>query len=443
MVFPIFQDITNKAEVSMSSNPKYKRVVLKLSGEALAGEAGFGINPSIIKNVAQQVKEVADLGVEAAVVVGGGNIWRGKIGEEMGMDRANADYMGMLATVMNSLALQDSLEQMGIETRVQSSIEMRQVAEPYIRRRAIRHLEKKRVVIFAAGTGNPYFSTDTTAALRAAEIEADVILMAKNNVDGVYSADPKVDKTATKYEELTYFDVIKDGLAVMDSTASSLCMDNDIPLIVFSITENGNIKRAVMGETIGTIVRGKIMPKQVIANTKDRMDKAIQSYSRELASIRAGRANASLLDRITVDYYGAPTPVNQLAGISVPEARLLVIQPYDKTVLGDIEKAILKSDIGLNPSNDGSVIRLSIPMLTEERRKELVKNVRKESEEAKIAIRNIRRDGNDDLKKLEKNGEITEDDLRGYNDDIQKLTDEYINKVDALTKEKEKEILEV
>ncbi|AYV66039.1 ribosome-recycling factor [Niallia circulans] len=185
------------------------------------------------------------------------------------------------------------------------------------------------------------------------------------------------------------------------------------------------------------------MPKQVIANTKDRMDKAIQSYSRELASIRAGRANASLLDRITVDYYGAPTPVNQLAGISVPEARLLVIQPYDKTVLGDIEKAILKSDIGLNPSNDGSVIRLSIPMLTEERRKELVKNVKKESEEAKIAIRNIRRDGNDDLKKLEKNGEITEDDLRGYNDDIQKLTDEYINKVDALTKEKEKEILEV
>jgi len=185
------------------------------------------------------------------------------------------------------------------------------------------------------------------------------------------------------------------------------------------------------------------MPKQVIANTKEKMNKAIQSYSRELASIRAGRANASLLDRITVDYYGAPTPINQIAGISVPEARLLVIQPYDKTILGDIEKAILKSDIGLNPSNDGSVIRLSIPMLTEERRKELVKNVKKESEEAKIAIRNIRRDGNDDLKKLEKNGEITEDTLRGFNEDIQKLTDEFISKVDTLTKEKEKEILEV
>lgn len=239
------------------SSPKYKRVVLKLSGEALAGQDGFGINPSIIKSIAEQVKELAELGVEVAVVVGGGNIWRGKIGSEMGMDRTTADYMGMLATVMNSLALQDSLEHLGIETRVQTSIEMRQVAEPYIRRKAIRHLEKKRVVIFAAGTGNPYFSTDTTAALRAAEIEAEVILMAKNNVDGVYSADPRVDENATKYDQLSYLDVLKEGLAVMDSTASSLCMDNDIPLIVFSIMEKGNIKRAVMGETIGTIVRGK------------------------------------------------------------------------------------------------------------------------------------------------------------------------------------------
>ena len=239
------------------SSPKFKRVVLKLSGEALAGEQGFGINPSVIKSIAAQVKDLAEMGVEDAVEVGAGNIWRGKIGEEMGMDRANADYMGMLATVMNSLALQDSLENLGVETRVQTSIEMRQVAEPYIRRRAIRHLEKKRVVIFAAGTGNPYFSTDTTAALRAAEIEAEVILMAKNNVDGVYSADPRVDKNAKKYDELSYLDVLKEGLAVMDSTASSLCMDNNIPLIVFSIMEKGNINRAVMGETIGTIVRGK------------------------------------------------------------------------------------------------------------------------------------------------------------------------------------------
>ncbi len=185
------------------------------------------------------------------------------------------------------------------------------------------------------------------------------------------------------------------------------------------------------------------MPQQVIASAKEKMTKAIQGYTRELASIRAGRANAALLDRITVDYYGAPTPVNQLAGVSVPEARLLVIQPYDKSILSEIERAILKSDLGLSPSNDGNIIRLSIPQLTEERRKDLVKLVKKESEEGKIAIRNIRRDANDDLKKLEKNGDITEDDLRGYTDDMQKLTDDHINKIDSITKDKEKEILEV
>ncbi|MGM7701202.1 UMP kinase [Pseudalkalibacillus sp. Hm43] len=239
------------------STPKYNRVVLKLSGEALSGSIGYGIDPTIIQSIARQVKELVEMNVEVAVVVGGGNIWRGKAGSEMGMDRATADYMGMLATVMNSLALQDSLENIEVETRVQTSIEMRQVAEPYIRRKAIRHLEKKRVVIFAAGTGNPYFSTDTTAALRAAEIEAEVILMAKNNVDGVYTADPKTDETAKKYNSLSYLEVLKEGLAVMDSTASSLCMDNDIPLIVFSIMEEGNIKRVIEGENIGTVVRGK------------------------------------------------------------------------------------------------------------------------------------------------------------------------------------------
>lgn len=236
--------------------PKYKRIVLKLSGEALAGEQGYGIDPTVIQSIAQQIKEIVALKVEVAIIVGGGNIWRGMAGSAKGMDRATADYMGMLATVMNSLALQDSLENLEVPTRVQTSIEMRQIAEPYIRRRAIRHLEKSRVVIFAGGTGNPYFSTDTTAALRAAEIEAEVILMAKNKVDGVYTADPSIDVNATKYETLTYLDVLKEGLAVMDSTASSLCMDNDIPLIVFSIMEEGNIKRVVLGENIGTIVRG-------------------------------------------------------------------------------------------------------------------------------------------------------------------------------------------
>lgn len=237
--------------------PKYKRIVLKLSGEALAGDSGFGIKPPTIQEICKEIKEVHELGIEIAIVVGGGNIWRGKIGEEMGMERAQADYMGMLATVMNALALQDCLENEGVPTRVQTSIEMRQIAEPYIRRKAMRHLEKGRVVIFAGGTGNPYFSTDTTSALRAAEIEADVILMAKNNVDGVYSADPKLDKTAVKFDELTHLDIISKGLQVMDTTASSLSMDNDIPLVVFNLNQTGNIKRVVQGEIIGTTVRGK------------------------------------------------------------------------------------------------------------------------------------------------------------------------------------------
>lgn len=207
------------------ANPIYKRVVLKLSGEALAGEKGFGINPPTIKDIVAEIKDVHDLGVEITIVVGGGNIWRGTTGAEMGMKRAQADYMGMLATVMNALALQDTLENIGVPTRVQTSIDMRQIAEPYIRRKAVRHLEKRRVVIFAGGTGNPYFSTDTTAALRAAEINADVVLMAKNNVDGVYSADPRTTADAVKFSELTHLDVISKGLQVMDSTASSLSMD--------------------------------------------------------------------------------------------------------------------------------------------------------------------------------------------------------------------------
>lgn len=231
----------------------YKRVVIKLSGEALAGEQGYGLEPSILDSIARQVKEILGLGVETAIVVGGGNIWRGVSGSARGMDRATADYMGMLATVINALALQDALESHDVPTRVLSAIEMRQVAEPYIRRRAIRHLEKGRVVIFAAGTGNPYFSTDTTAALRAAEIEAQVILMAKK-VEGVYDSDPRKNPTAKKFKELSYIDVLNKGLGVMDSTATSLCMDNKIPLIIFSILEEGNIKKVISGEQIGTFI---------------------------------------------------------------------------------------------------------------------------------------------------------------------------------------------
>ncbi|MGE5422444.1 MAG: UMP kinase [Ignavibacteriales bacterium] len=233
--------------------PEYRRIVLKLSGEALAGGGGYGIDNQVINAIAQQIKEVVFNGVQVAVVVGGGNIWRGVAGSAKGMDRATADYMGMLATVINALALQDALETLEVPVRVQSAIEMRQIAEPYIRRRAIRHLEKGRVVIFAAGTGNPYFSTDTTAALRAAEIEAEVILMAKK-VDGVYDDDPIKNPDAVKFAKLDYIDVLNKGLGVMDSTAASLCMDNKIPIIVFSLLEKGNILRAVKNDDIGTYV---------------------------------------------------------------------------------------------------------------------------------------------------------------------------------------------
>lgn len=233
---------------------KYNRVLLKISGEALAGTKGFGIDPEVVVSIAKQIKEAAGKGVEMAIVCGGGNIWRGKTGADMGMERASADYMGMLATIMNGLALQNALESLGADTRCMTAIEMKEVAEPYIRRRAVRHLEKGRIVIFAGGTGSPYFTTDTTAALRAAEINADVILMAKNGVDGVYSADPKVDPTATKFDHLTYLDVLNKDLKVMDQTAITLCKDNDIDLCVFNMQEEGNIAKACENKVNGTII---------------------------------------------------------------------------------------------------------------------------------------------------------------------------------------------
>jgi uridylate kinase len=234
---------------------RYKRVLLKLSGEALAGQQGYGIDPEVITAIATEIREVVELGVQVAMVIGGGNIFRGVAAASQGMDRASADYMGMLATMMNSLAMQDALEKTGVVTRVQSAIEMQEVAEPYIRRRAVRHLEKGRVVIFGAGTGNPYFTTDTAASLRAMEIGADVILKA-TKVDGVYSDDPNKNKEAVKFPSLTYLDVLKKGLRVMDATATSLCMDNSLPIVVFDLTCRGNIKKVVCGEAIGTIVKG-------------------------------------------------------------------------------------------------------------------------------------------------------------------------------------------
>ena len=236
------------------ANCAYKRVMLKISGGALSGANGYGFDFDVVGRIAREVKTLVDMDVEVGLVVGGGNIWRGRSGE--GMDRTTADHMGMLATCINALALQDALEGIGVHTRVQTAIEMKEIAEPFIRRRAVRHLEKGRVVIFGAGSGNPYFSTDTAAALRAAEIEADVILLAKN-VDGVYDKDPNKFADAKKYDKLTYMEVIEQGLQVMDTTATTLCMDNNIPILVFGISEEGNIKKVMEGHKIGTIVSKK------------------------------------------------------------------------------------------------------------------------------------------------------------------------------------------
>jgi uridylate kinase len=244
---------TKKAAKSGGHEPAYRRVVLKLSGESLQGTQGFGIHGETIAGIAAEIKNVRDLGVEIAIMVGGGNIFRGTRQKSMAIDRATADYMGMLATVINGMALQDSLEKLGCHTRLMSAISMSQVAEPFIRRRAARHLEKGRVVIFAAGTGNPYFSTDTAAALRAMEIKADVILKA-TRVDGIYDADPEKVPGAKMFERITYLDVIQNGLSVMDTTAISLCMDNKMPIIVFNMNKPGNIQRVVMGEKVGSLV---------------------------------------------------------------------------------------------------------------------------------------------------------------------------------------------
>lgn len=239
----------------MNKKPFFKRIVLKLSGEAVQGKSGYGIDTDVTNSIAEQIKQIHQLKTQVAIVIGGGNIFRGEEAAKKGMARATADYMGMLATVINGMALQDALEKIGVLTRIQTAIEMRQLAEPYIRRRAIRHLEKGRVVIFVCGTGHPYFTTDTTAALRAVEISADVILKA-TKVDGVYSDDPFKNKKAKKFKSLKYLDVLKKGLRVMDATAISLCMENNLPVIVFDLFNRGNIKRVVSGEKIGTIIRG-------------------------------------------------------------------------------------------------------------------------------------------------------------------------------------------
>jgi uridylate kinase len=374
-----------------SRRPAYRRVLLKLSGEALGGDDGTGFDQTVLQLVASEVLEVTKHGVQVAIVVGGGNIARGSdLSKRLGIEEVTGHTMGMLATVINGLALMDTMERVGLVVRVQSSIEMRQVAEPFIRRRALRHLEKGRVVIFVGGTGSPYFSTDTAAALRAIEIEANALLMAKKGVSGVYDKDPRYHTDAVMYSHLDYMEILNRDLRVMDATAAALCKDNNMDIVVFDVARAGNIIRAVAGE-----------------------------------------------------YYGAPTPLQSLATVTAPEPRLLVVKPFDKGAVKDIERAILQSDLGFNPSFDGTIFRIPVPALTEERRRELVKVARRHAEEGRVSIRNIRREAKEMLEALEHDGEISEDESRRGVERLQELTDEMIAQLDHLLHTKEQEIMEV
>ena len=419
------------------------------------GGGQVGLDPDVVHLVARQIAEVVRSGVQVAVVIGGGNFFRGAQLQQRGMERTRSDYMGMLGTVMNSLALQDFLEKEGIATRVQTAITMGQVAEPYIPLRARRHLEKGRVVIFGAGMGLPYFSTDTTAAQRALEIGADVVLMAKA-VDGVFTDDPRGNPDAELLTQISHREVIDRGLQVADATAFSLCMDNGMPILVFNLLVDGNIARAVAGEKIGTLVhhRGRAEPRtrgamedavidETLFDAEEKMEKAVAVARDDLASIRTGRANPGMFTRINVDYYGAMTPITQLSSINVPEARLVVIKPYEQSQLGPIEKAIRDSDLGVNPTNDGNVIRVAIPQLTEERRRDLVKQAKSKGEDARVSVRNIRRKAMEELHRIKKDGEAGEDEVKHAEKDLEKTTHQYVEQIDELVKHKEGELLEV
>ena len=426
----------------MTDKPAFQRVLVKLSGEALMGDLEFGTDARTVEAIAKQLKGVRDRGVEVSVVLGAGNIYRGLKGAAAGMDRATADYMGMLAIVLNALTLQDALERDGVYTRVMSALTISEVAEPYIRRRAMRHLEKGRIVIFAAGTGNPFFTSDTAAALRALEMHAEIILMAKNGVEGVYTADPKKDPDAEFIPEIAAREAIARDLKVMDVDGALAVHGEQAPDQRLQHERRAQHRPDSLRRA-GRDPRETGMIDELLQDAREHMEKSVDATRHKFGSVRTGRASTALLDRITVDYYGAQTPLKQLATVSAPEARLLTVQPYDKSSIKNIERAIMESDVGLTPNNDGQIIRLQVPELTEERRKELVKVVRHLAEEGRVAIRNIRRDVMHDLRELRDAGDAGSDDEHRAEEALQKLTDEKVKELDAVLKAKEEEILEV
>ena len=430
----------------MTDTPKFKRILLKLSGEALMGSDAYGINRQTIMEIVGEVKSVVDLGVQVGVVIGGGNIFRGVAPAATGMDRAQADYMGMLATVMNGLALQDAMRVAGMVARVQSALNIEQVVEPYIRGRAIRYLEQGRTVIFAGGTGNPFFTTDTAAALRGAEIGAEIVLKA-TKVDGIYSADPKKDPLATRYERISFNEAISKNLAVMDATAFALCRDQRLPINVFSIFKPGALRRVVLGQgegTLGFLLRESGMSiADVKKTTEHKMQKSLEALKVDLAKVRTGRAHVGLLDHVQVEYYGAMVPVNTVANITLLDSRTLGVQAWEKAMAPKIERAIRDSDLGLNPASQGELTRVPMPALTEERRRDLIKVVKHECENARVAMRNLRRDAIATLKDLLKSKACSEDEERRAQDDVQKLTDKYVAEVDKQFAQKEAELMAV
>ena len=424
-----------------SDNPR--RVLLKLSGEAFGG-GKVGIDTQVIRRIAEEIVPAVQQGVQVAIVVGGGNFFRGAELQQAGIDRSRGDYMGMLGTVMNCLALQDFLEQEGQATRVQTAITMGQVAEPYIPLKAIRHLEKGRVVIFGAGAGMPYFSTDTVSIQRSLEIHCDEVLMGKNGVDGVYTADPRKDENAKRFETLSYNRALVDNLAVMDASALSMARWSPPPNRAWpSKPQTPTIESSVHRRTTLTNTNTQGVNMSLIDQAKEQMAKTVENTKENFSGIRTGRANPALLNGITVDYYGAPTPIKAVASIGVPEPRTLSVTPFDASQAGAVEKALRNSDLGISPNRDGNVIRLTMPELTEDRRKEYVKLAKGKAEDGKVAVRNIRRKTKETIDKAVKDGEMAEDEGDRLLKDLDKVTKSVTDEIDTLLETKQKEIMEV
>jgi len=445
------------------AKPVYKRILLKLSGEALMGDDQFGINRDTIVRMVDEVAEITRLGVEVAVVIGGGNIFRGVAGGSVGMDRATADYMGMLATVMNALALGDTMNKAGLTARVMSAIAIEQVVEPYVRPKALQYLEEGKVVIFAAGTGNPFFTTDTAAALRGAEIGAQVVLKA-TKVDGVYTADPKKDAHAIRYSKLSFDEAMSQNLGQswtplrLPCAAIKSCRSGCSPFSSMALSSAWSWGRTKARWSMPDRVKiapdalrpgeqsseERKMPIAEIKNTLEvKMDQSIAAFKNNLTKVRTGRANPALLDTVQVDYYGAMLPISQVANVSLLDARTISVQPWEKGMGAKIEKAIRDSDLGLNPASMGDLIRVPMPAMSEERRKELTKIVRNEGEGAKVAVRNLRRDANEAVKKAVKDKLASEDDQKRSEAEIQKITDRHIATIDQLVAAKEQDIMAV